>query len=146
MQLIKEIKRFLEYILYRIFRHGVSVMSSKNEKWRTGGYIYLLILLSLPISVILSNFFFDMFNKLFSTNVMIEQDDHRRLITKLKGLIPTVPVMLVLYFLLPRRYIESLEYTKEESKRYRNIFLIVFLPPVLWFFYGLFMHFYHLHD
>ena len=129
MKVLYHIKRFLEYLLYRIYRHGKKISIIKGDE--SGGYFYLLGVLSIIPAII----FGDDIQNIIGIHL-----DHseKGFWPRIKGfMLIFAPIMLILSLILRHSYIKKLEYTKEESKLYRNVFLVFFLPVVFYVLYGM---------
>ncbi len=135
---MREVKRFLSYLIFRIVLHGIKI--SRFDKGLKSNYYYMLGVISLFPSVILAIYF-----KCITGFDLIGQFDSK-IVKWLVFASFIIPVMFVFSLLIPFSYVKDLSYTAEERVKYRNVFLVLFLPPVLWFLYGLVMHFVHLHD
>jgi hypothetical protein len=136
--MMREMKRFLSYLIFRIVLHGIKI--SRFDKGLKSNYYYMLGVISLFPSVVTAI----CFQRITGYDLIGQFDS--KIVKWLVFASFIIPVMFVFSLLIPFSYVKSLEYTPEERKKYRNVFLVLFLPPVLWFLYGLMMHFVHLHD
>lgn len=102
--------------------------------------------MSLLPSIIYVNDILFFLKKYIGINIVIKQGDPYSILNKLKFGIAVVPFMLLNWLVFPKRYIASLSFTPRERFWYRNVFLVLFWPPVLWLLYGIVMSFKNLNN
>jgi hypothetical protein len=121
-------KRFLSYLIFRIVLHGIKI--SRFDKGLKSNYYYMLGVISLFPSVILAVYF-----KRITGYDLIGQFDSKIVKWIITFFTFNLPIMYLFSLLIPHKYVKSLEYTLEERKKYRNVFLVLLLLFVSLFVY-----------
>ncbi len=114
-------KRFLGYLIFRIYLRGTKIMGLRYEKDEIGGYFYMLIIVSfLPAMIVLVGFIIPELEERYNINFSNKNMVHKLLLLPFS--------LLIIYpfsFLLPFKRVKNLNYTLDERKKYRNVFLLL---------------------
>lgn len=121
---IIEIKRFFSYLIFRIYRYGIRVISS-DKSWQWGGYFYLLLVISIIPSIISVFCFQNLtgfhFGSYFKSKITLT----------LSMAFFCIPIMFIFSLFIPFNYVKNLTYTAEERVKYRNVFLVLVVLLIL---------------
>lgn len=116
---MKEIKRFFGYIIFRIYRYGVKVMSTGDDNWELGGYFYLLGLptaFTIFLTIVYIEDFFD-----FKLENYFPTTKSQFPIAVIIGVVN----MFIISLFIPFKKVKNLTYSQEERVKYRNVFLVL---------------------